>query len=43
MTGAAVDAWVSARAPCAVVHLDAAAAGRPSTAVLDAQVAHLHR
>lgn len=36
-----VAAWVAARLPCDVVHLDAAACGRPSTAVLDAEVAHL--
>lgn len=35
--------WVEARTPTAVVHLDAAAAGRPSREVLDAQIAHLHR
>ncbi len=38
-----VDAWVRARLPCSVVHLDAAAAGIVSTAVLDAQVRHLRR
>ena len=38
-----VDAWVSARLPSEVVHLDAAAAGRPSAAVLDEEVAHLRR
>lgn len=35
--------WVDARTPTAVVHLDVAAAGRPSREVLDAEVAHLHR
>ena len=40
-TALAPAAWVSARLTCEVVHLDAAAAGRPSTAVLEAQVAHL--
>ncbi len=38
-----VDAWVRARLPCAGDHLDVAAAGRVSRAVLDAQVAHLRR
>ena len=33
--------WVRHRVPTALVHLDAAAAGRPSTAVLAAEVAHL--
>ena len=33
--------WVRHRLPTALVHLDAAAAGRPSTAVLAAEVAHL--
>ena len=38
-----VDAWLDARVPTRVVHLDVAGAGRPSREVLDAQVAHLHR
>lgn len=38
-----VDTWVAQRLPGEVVHLDAAACGRPSREVLDAQVAHLHR
>ena len=33
--------WVDDRVPSGVVHLDVAAAGRPSRAALDAQVAHL--
>ena len=33
--------WVADRVPTPLVHLDAAAAGRPSTAVLAAEVAHL--
>ena len=33
--------WVRDRVPTDLVHLDAAAAGRPSTAVLDAQAEHL--
>lgn len=40
---AAVERWVADRLPCEVVHLDAAACGRPGRAVLEAQVAHLHR
>lgn len=35
------SAWVDERLPCDVVHLDVAACGRLSAAVLDAQVAHL--
>ncbi len=35
--------WRAARPPCAVTHLDAAAAARPSQAILDAQIAHLRR
>ncbi len=38
----AVAAWVDARSPSSVVHLDVAGAGRPSREVLDAEVAHLH-
>ena len=41
--GMTVDAWLDARVPTRVVHLDAAGAGRPSREVLDAEVAHLHR
>ena len=37
------DAWLLARMPTRVVHLDVAGAGRPSREVLDAEVAHLHR
>ncbi len=37
------QAWVAARAPAEVVHLDVAGSGRPSQAVLDAEVAHLRR
>ncbi len=33
--------WAASRVPCDVVHLDVAACGRVSTAVLDAEVAHL--
>lgn len=33
--------WAAGRVPCDVVHLDVAACGRVSTAVLDAEVAHL--
>jgi hercynylcysteine S-oxide lyase len=40
---AAAQEWVDARTPSRVVHLDVAAAGRPSREVLDAEVAHLHR
>ncbi|MCA1721756.1 MAG: hypothetical protein LC779_11870 [Actinobacteria bacterium] len=36
-----VDRWVRDRLPTPSVHLDVAACGRVSTAVLDAQVAHL--
>jgi pyridoxal 5-phosphate dependent beta-lyase len=36
-----VDQWVRERLPSSVVHLDVAACGRVSAAVLDAQVAHL--
>lgn len=38
-----VQQWVEDRMPTRVVHLDAAAAGRVSRAVLDAEIAHLHR
>jgi pyridoxal 5-phosphate dependent beta-lyase len=38
-----VTEWVDARTPTASVHLDAAAAGRPSREVLDAEITHLHR
>jgi len=38
---AAAD-WVAARLPAELVHLDAAAAGRPSVAALEAEVRHLH-
>ena len=38
-----VEAWLDARTPTRVVHLDVAGAGRPSREVLDAEVAHLHR
>jgi hypothetical protein len=38
-----VDAWLDARTPTRVVHLDVAGAGRPSREVLDAEIAHLHR
>ena len=38
-----VRAWVEDRLPTAVVHLDAAAAGRMSRSALDAQVRHLQR
>lgn len=38
-----VQAWVDDRVLCDVVHLDVAAAGRPSRAVLEAEVAHLRR
>lgn len=41
MPGEAVTAWTAGRLPAEVVHLDAAAAGRPSADVLDAEVAHL--
>ena len=37
-----VHAWVTARIPAGVVHLDVAGCGRISQAALDAQVAHLH-
>ena len=36
-----LDRWVAARLPCDVVHLDVAACGRPSSAVLEAQGRHL--
>ena len=35
--------WVTARLPCDVTHLDIAACGRVSTAVLDLETAHLRR
>ena len=35
------SAWVDSRLPAEVVHLDAAACGRPSAAVLDAEIAVL--
>ena len=35
------EQWVAARLPSDVLHLDAAAAGRVSTSVLEAEVAHL--
>jgi pyridoxal 5-phosphate dependent beta-lyase len=38
-----VEEWVDDRAPTCVVHLDVAGSGRPSRAVLDTEVAHLHR
>jgi pyridoxal 5-phosphate dependent beta-lyase len=38
-----VTDWVDARTPTAATHLDAAAAGRPSREVLDAEITHLHR
>lgn len=38
-----VTEWVDARTPTSAVHLDAAAAGRPSRDVLDAEITHLHR
>lgn len=38
-----VAEWVEDRVPTAVVQLDVAASGRPSRAVLDTEVAHLHR
>jgi pyridoxal 5-phosphate dependent beta-lyase len=41
--GVSVSAWVEDRVPTAVVHLDAAGAGRVSRAVLDAEVEHLRR
>lgn len=34
--------WVAARVPTDLVHLDVAACGRPSVAVLAAETAHLH-
>ena len=36
-----VQGWVDRRVPTSVVHLDAAACGRPSQAVLAAEIAHL--
>jgi pyridoxal 5-phosphate dependent beta-lyase len=41
--GVSVRAWVEDRLPTSLVHLDAAAAGRLSRSVLEAQVRHLHR
>ena len=38
-----VTSWVADRLPTSAVHLDVAAAGRVSAAVLDAEVAHLRR
>jgi pyridoxal 5-phosphate dependent beta-lyase len=38
-----VTSWVAERVPTDLVHLDAAGAGRVSTAVLEAEVAHLRR
>lgn len=38
-----VEEWTEDRIPTSVVHLDIAASGRVSRAVLDTQVAHLHR
>ena len=38
-----VSTWVAERVPTGLVHLDAAGAGRVSTAVLEAEVAHLRR
>ena len=38
-----VTAWVEDRVPTDLVHLDPAAAGRVGRAVIEAQVAHLHR
>ena len=35
--------WIEARLPSDVVHLDAAACGRQSQSVLDAQIAHVRR
>ena len=37
-----LEQWLAARTPTSVRHLDAAAAGRPSREVLDAEIAHLH-
>ncbi|MGI8538131.1 MAG: aminotransferase class V-fold PLP-dependent enzyme [Mycobacteriales bacterium] len=37
------SAWVAARVPTSVVHLDVAGSGRPSRAVLDAEIAHLQQ
>jgi pyridoxal 5-phosphate dependent beta-lyase len=39
--GVSVSTWVAERVPTDLVHLDAAGAGRVSTAVLEAEVAHL--
>ena len=41
--GRTLRGWVDARTPTATAHLDAAAAGRPSREVLDAEITHLHR
>jgi len=41
--GMSVQEWVEDRVPTPVVHLDIAGSGRPSRAVLDTEVAHLHR
>ena len=38
-----VDDWTADRVPASVVHLDVAGSGRVSRAVLDTEVAHLHR
>lgn len=38
-----VSTWVADRVPTGLVHLDTAGAGRVSTAVLEAEVAHLRR
>jgi hercynylcysteine S-oxide lyase len=43
MTRMSVRAWVEDRVPTDLVHLDAAAAGRVSRAVLEAEVEHLRR
>jgi pyridoxal 5-phosphate dependent beta-lyase len=37
-----LEQWQDARMPMRAVHLDAASAGRPSRAVLEAEIAHLH-
>lgn len=43
MDAVSLRSWVEDRVPTDLVHLDAAAAGRPSRQVLEAQVAHLRR
>lgn len=39
----ATSAWVAARVPTSIVHLDVAGSGRPSRATLDAEIAHLRQ